>query len=495
VDSGLILRSDFVPGAIVWKFPVYIRLAILIGWLGSSSTSHADEFSACLRANSTSEKIELCSLVIRHSRRTRQLERAYLRRGNAYAEANRFADAVDDFNSLIRLNPTVAGYYDNRQYALKSMGRLREALDDANMAIRLAPTYSFGYRSRGIVNDAMGRHDIAIADYTKAISIEPRDAGLLIDQGKILAKVGRDREAIADFSHALDIDDKAVAAFRERGLVYKKLGDIAAALADLTWFTRFEPQDQEVIRAIEEMQAAALPPRQAQPPPSHPPEAKRAERENSKPSEGQRSGSSGTGFVVSTDGYVVTNAHVVDGCSNPQLISGLASPVLARVLATDTANDLALLKGDLMPNRAASLRVGVKIGEEIATFGYPLVGLLSTSGNFTVGNVSAITGLGDDTRYLQISAPVQPGNSGGPVLDQSGNVVGIVVSKLDAIKVAAAINDVAQNVNFAIKTTVLTNFLDASGVSYTTACAGQSLQPSDLAERAKSISAQIQCEK
>jgi serine protease Do len=67
--------------------------------------------------------------------------------------------------------------------------------------------------------------------------------------------------------------------------------------------------------------------------------------------------------------------------------------------------------------------------------------------------------------------------------------------QVDAIKVAAAINDVAQNVNFAIKTTVLTNFLDASGVSYMTAGIGQSLQPSDLAERGKSISVLIRCEK
>jgi serine protease Do len=153
-----------------------------------------------------------------------------------------------------------------------------------------------------------------------------------------------------------------------------------------------------------------------------------------------------------------------------------------------------LLKGDLKSNPAASLRVGVKVGEGIAVFGYPLVGLLSTSGNFTVGNVSAITGMGNDTRYLQISAPVQPGSSGGPVLDQSGNVVGVVVSKLDAIKIAEATNDIAQNVNFAIKTTVLTNFLDSNGVSYTTAGVGQSLQPSDLAERAKSISVLIRCE-
>jgi tetratricopeptide (TPR) repeat protein len=92
-------------------------------------------------------------LVIRHSRQARQLERAYLRCGNAYTKVNRFADAVSDFTSLIRINPTVAGYYDNRQYALKLMGRA-QGLDDANTAIRLAPTYSFGYRSRGNVNDA-----------------------------------------------------------------------------------------------------------------------------------------------------------------------------------------------------------------------------------------------------------------------------------------------------------------------------------------------------
>ncbi len=81
----------------------------------------------------------------------------------------------------------------------------------------------------------------------------------------------------------------------------------------------------------------------------------------------------------------------------------------------------------------------------------------------TVGNVSAVAGLGDDTRYLQISAPIQPGNSGGPVLDENGNVVGVVVSKLNVLKVASAINDVPQNVNFAIKASVLNNFFGSDG--------------------------------
>ena len=117
----------------------------------------------------------------------------------------------------------------------------------------------------------------------------------------------------------------------------------------------------------------------------------------------------------------ITNAHVVEGCSNAQIVAGLSSPLMARVLARDTSNDLALLRGDAKPSSVAKLRAGVKVGEEITIFGFPLVGLLSTKGKFTVGNVSAITGMRDDTRFLQISAPVQPGNSGGPALDQSGN--------------------------------------------------------------------------
>lgn len=165
------------------------------------------------------------------------------------------------------------------------------------------------------------------------------------------------------------------------------------------------------------------------------------------------------------------------------------------VLARDTNNDLALLKVEAKStSRHATIRAGVKIGEQVAVFGYPLVGLLSTNGNFTLGNVSATTGTNDDTRFLQISAPVQKGNSGGPVVDQSGHVVGVVVSKLNVLKVAELSDDFAQNVNFAIKSTVLMNFLDANGVNFETGNAGNALPSPDLAERAKSISVLVACE-
>ena len=208
----------------------------------------------------------------------------------------------------------------------------------------------------------------------------------------------------------------------------------------------------------------------------------------------EMSGTIGTGFFVSREGHLITNAHVVEGCNAPRLTSGAASRVSAHVLDRDAFNDLALIKGDLKPATTMPLRAGVKIGEAVATFGYPLFGLLSTKGNFTTGNISAITGVGDDSRFLQMTAPVQQGNSGGPMLDQAGNVVGVVLGKLNALEVAATTKDVPQNVNFAIKTSMVMNFLDANGINYATASVGPSMSSADIADRARAISVLIECE-
>jgi len=211
---------------------------------------------------------------------------------------------------------------------------------------------------------------------------------------------------------------------------------------------------------------------------------------NEHPSGTQKRASSGTGFFVSADGYVVTNEHVVRGCSEPKLVCGLAAPVSAHVVALDTANDLALLKADLESDHVATLRTRVRMGEPISAFGYPLVGTLSTGGNFTVGHVSALAGLKNNSGQIQISAPLQPGNSGGPVLDQSGNVIGVAVSGL-----RPTTEHIPQNVNFAVGINVLTAFLDSYGVPYLTGEGGPLLQSSDLAEKAQSIAVLILCAK
>ena len=99
-------------------------------------------------------------------------------------------------------------------------------------------------------------------------------------------------------------------------------------------------------------------------------------------------------------------------------------------------------------------------------FGYPLSQVLATSGNFTAGIVTALAGIGDDSRFYQISAPVQPGASGGPLLDENGNLIGVVSSKLNFLSEIKNAGDIPQNVNFAIKASVVANFLQDNAVKF-----------------------------
>lgn len=203
--------------------------------------------------------------------------------------------------------------------------------------------------------------------------------------------------------------------------------------------------------------------------------------------------SSGTGFFVSTNG-LVTNAHVVSNCDTIVVKTEAGLVQEAQVTASDAANDLALLKVASGPKTTAKLRIGVRLGEGVAAFGYPHADVLASSGNFTLGNVTALSGMHDDSRYFQISAPIQSGNSGGPLMDTSGNVIGVVSAKLNALKVALQAGDLTQNVNFAVKSAILATFLDSSKVAVLPGAVGEKpLDSADLADRAKEISAFVLC--
>jgi uncharacterized protein YecT (DUF1311 family) len=203
----------------------------------------------------------------------------------------------------------------------------------------------------------------------------------------------------------------------------------------------------------------------------------------------------GTGFFVAP-GIVVTNNHVVNECTKPiQVRYPERASFTATLHGRDETNDLALLRTELNSESVASFRIRPRLGDRVAAYGFPYAGLLSSSGNFTLGNVTAESGMNDDTRFLQISTPIQPGNSGGPLLDMSGRVVGVVVAQLSATRMMQ-LGSIPQNVNFAIRSSIITNFLLVKGISPNTASAAsfdREFSEADVAEIAKKFTVQVYC--
>jgi S1-C subfamily serine protease len=177
-------------------------------------------------------------------------------------------------------------------------------------------------------------------------------------------------------------------------------------------------------------------------------------------------GGSGSAFFISADGVAVTAAHVVKGCGR------LESPRwgVVKVLAADPRADLAILKAPGASGQYVPLRArGPRLGETMSAAGYPLGQLLGPGLKITTGVVSGLSGPQGDRGLFQLSAPIQPGNSGGPVIDADGALIGVVAAKLDELKLADATGVFPQNINFAVPVTILESFLDENGVAYKTA--------------------------
>lgn len=209
-----------------------------------------------------------------------------------------------------------------------------------------------------------------------------------------------------------------------------------------------------------------------------------------KPSQNLKLHATGSGFIVSNQTFVLTNAHVIKGCTEVTVRID-DRDIRADIRARDNRNDLALLRlpAEKHPTVAFRGNDGLYPGDSVVAIGYPLSDILASEGNVSVGIVSALAGMGNDASLLQISAPIQPGNSGGPLFDASGNVVGVIVSVL----VMGSDEAPAQNVNFAIKSTIAILFMKANGVDYTTLKSTKELRPADVARKGRPATVYIKC--
>ncbi len=209
------------------------------------------------------------------------------------------------------------------------------------------------------------------------------------------------------------------------------------------------------------------------------------------PPAGPTGNSTGSGFILNSAGEVLTNNHVVDRCGSIRTRLANGEPVAATLVVADKLGDLAVLRPTARLGEPLALREkAARQGETVIVAGFPLSGLLTTDMNISEGIVSALSGLISSSRQIQISAPIQSGNSGGPVMDEDGAVLGLVQSALNSATLAAA-GAISQNANFAIKASSVREFLDARAIPYETTSNGKA--HGRVPERARLSTVFIEC--
>ncbi|MEW8403997.1 MAG: tetratricopeptide repeat-containing serine protease family protein [Candidatus Thiodiazotropha taylori] len=218
----------------------------------------------------------------------------------------------------------------------------------------------------------------------------------------------------------------------------------------------------------------------------------------------------GTGFVLNSKGHVATSYHVVDDCQQikakrlpkvgikPWHIdwdTGRTEYINVKLLSYDKANDLAILAfpGEYENYVYLEIKNTPQLGSQIVVAGFPVPEVLSDDLRISVGEINSLEGIkGDDTKY-QISASIQKGNSGGPLLNKYGNVIGVIHSTIDTGKFMKYIGDVPQNLNFAVDIKYLVELLESSKITFNTG--EQSIEESidSVASNAKRYTTIIEC--
>jgi S1-C subfamily serine protease len=202
---------------------------------------------------------------------------------------------------------------------------------------------------------------------------------------------------------------------------------------------------------------------------------------------------SGSGFAVD-DQHVLTNFHVIEGALRVEVANErFTAP--AEIVFSDPGNDIALLRVERTLPAAGRFRaeLDIHLGEDVMVLGFPLQGLLGSGPQATAGNISALCGIGNHTGIVQFSAPIASGNSGGPILDQSGLIIGLVHASLNIDRIREGGSN-AENINFGVKGALVRAFLGTVGVEPHVVGGGAPRGRADIVREARTYIYRIRCE-
>ena len=437
--------------------------------------------------------------------------------GYALLEAGQYKDAMGEFERLRKEDPDFAPALLGMGRAQEGLGRMKVALQSYEGYVALRPQDAEGFEAMGWVLERMRRHDAALDAFRDAQHLNSRSAGAWRGAGLVLRALDRKQEALRSLREAARLDGNDAGTWGDLAVLSLDMDrelDAAnyweeALRRDPGYFdarrderkqwervmTLIGPRDVAGVGAI-----APVPP----PAPVAATETQASEvQATGQPKPGEHSAvfargptSSGSGFVVARDrGLVLTNKHVVRACTEVKIRVDGGDARTASVRALDPDDDLALLETALPAGPTASFRddPAVRPGDDVVAVGFPLAGLLADQVNVSTGSVNALAGLYNDLHLLQMSAPVQPGSSGGALFDASGNVVGVVVTKLNAKIVAEETGDIPQNVNFAVKGTIARDFLRAQGVAFRSAPSKDRRSNADVGEIGRQVTVLVEC--
>jgi S1-C subfamily serine protease len=414
--------------------------------------------------------------------------------GRAQEKLGRWSDAARAYTVYTQREPNDGAGFEMLGRSLGALGRNEDALRAFRTAQHLDPASSGAQAGAGRALHALGRNEEALRSLRIAARVEPDDATILGQLAVVSLSLGRTIEAASYWEEALRKDvayfDARANERRDWERVTGELGTTpprTSIAVSSEVATGDDPSDStaRTVAATDSTPRGVSAPYQP-----------RFARASGSSAFLPGPSSSGTGFVVSRDqGYVLTNKHVVRACGQVKVRIDGGKTRIATLQAVDADDDLALLRVPLPAGPTATFRQdpAVRPGDAIVAVGFPLAGLLADQVNVSTGSVNALAGLYNDLHMLQMSAPVQPGSSGGALFDASGNVVGVVVTKLNAKVVAEETGDIPQNVNFAVKASVAREFLRDHGVSFRTAPSSVARSNADVGEIGRQVTILVEC--
>jgi tetratricopeptide (TPR) repeat protein len=381
----------------------------------------------------------------------------------------------------------------DKGFKLSKAGNYRESLDAFKEALKINPTDAETYYAIGLNYEQLGNHQEAIAYYKEAVRFKPNDASLYSSLARMHIDLGLNNEAITYYKESLRLNPNNHNVFNDLGVAYYGLDDYLNAMASYKESIRLSPniatsyfnmgevleklagqkEDIELLKEAYDYYYKSLERN------NRLTEAKdklrqltlifEAIKNKTQPSTPQPPKSkdvaiaTGTGFLFGPQDYIITNYHVVKGTSEVKVKFTNGESINAEVVARDTQNDVAILKLTKSPSfQSREMKFGdssmVRMGDKVFTIGYPHIGIMGFKPKYTEGVISAVTGIKDNPTVFQTTVPIQPGNSGGPLFNDKGEVVGLTTSSLSLLAIES-MGAIPQSVNYAVKSSFVKNVI------------------------------------